>query len=333
LKFDLNELIRSAKEPKDEHFRNRIYVFLVCLGISVLLWFLIVLSKNYYGTVEYPIVYKNLPNDLVLANSPDSVLSFRVSSGGFELAILKYLTRKRPIDVDLRDLKLRKIDEKRYETIINTSDLAGKILNRLNLSEKMVSVSPEKIEINFVSLERKNVKVIPDLSLNFEKMYQLVGGVRVSPDSVEVAGSMDELKGITSVSTIRKVFSGINKNMRVEIPLNKTLLNPGVNVFPESVIIDIVVEKYTEASIAVPISFLENDTMKIKTFPESVDITYLVSLKNFNRVEPNMFLVGVDINDGEDSGKLRVKIIKSPPFVKITKVTPKKVEYLVFKND
>ena len=37
------------------------------------LWFLIGLSKNYYGTIEYPIEYKNLPNDLVLTNSPGNI--------------------------------------------------------------------------------------------------------------------------------------------------------------------------------------------------------------------------------------------------------------------
>jgi YbbR domain-containing protein len=332
LKFDLNELIRSAKEPKDENFRNRIYVFLVCLGISVFLWFLIGLSKNYYGTVEYPIKYENVPNGLVLTDKPDSLLSFRVTSGGFELAILKYLTRKKPIVIDLRDLKLRKVDDEKYVTLINTSDFSSSILNRLNLSEKMVSVSPETIEINFESLARKMVRVIPDLSLEFEKMYQLVDSVRISPDSVEIAGSLDEISRISSISTIKKNIQNINKDVSLKIPLDKSVLNPGVSVYPEEVSIDIIVEKFTEASIKVPISAVENDTMRIKTFPEDVKITYLVSLKNFNRVDTNMFLVSVDFQNNNNSDKLKVKVINSPPFVKITKVEPEKVEYLVFKK-
>lgn len=332
MKFDLNELIRSAKEPKDENFRNRIYVFLVCLGISVFLWFLIVLSKNYYGTVEYPIVYKNIPNGLVLSNKPDTLLSFRVTSGGFELAILKYLTRKKPIEVDLRDLKLRKVDDEKYIALINTSDFSSGILNRLNLSEKMVSVSPETIEINFESLARKMVRVIPDLSLEFEKMYQLVDSVRVSPDSVEIAGSMDEIRRINSISTVRKNITGINRNISFKIPLDKSALSRGMNVYPEEVSINIVVEKFTEADIKVPITAVENDTMRIKTFPDDVKITYLVSLKNFNRVDTNMFLVSVDLSDRNNPGKLKVKIVNYPPFIKITKVNPEKVEYLVFKK-
>jgi YbbR domain-containing protein len=157
------------------------------------------LSKNYYGTVEYPIEYKNLPNDVVLTNTPDSILSFRVTSGGFELAILKYLTRKRPVEIDLRDQQLRKVSDKKYVVRINTSDFSSGILNRLNLSEKMVSVSPETIELNFESLARKMVRVIPELSLEFEKMYQLVDSVRVSPDSVEIAGSMDDIGKVSSI--------------------------------------------------------------------------------------------------------------------------------------
>jgi len=332
LKFDVNELIRSAKEPKDEHFRSRIYVFLVCLVISVFLWLLIGLSKNYYGTVEYPIVYKNMPNGLVLTDKPDSILTFRVTSGGFQLAILKYLTRKRPIEIDLRNLDVRKVDNERYVADINTSDFLSDILNRLNLTEKMVSVSPQNIEINFESLARKMVRVVPNLSLKFEKMYQLVDSIRVSPDSVEVAGSMDEIRKITSVPTVKKAITGIDKNLSLKVPLDKSELSPDVNIYPEEVKVDIVVEKYTEASITVPISGIENDTMKIKTFPEDVKITYLVSLKNFNRVDTNMFLVNVGYNGDNNSGKMKVRIVNSPPFVKITKVEPEKVEYLVFKK-
>ncbi len=332
MKFDLNELIRSAKEPKDVHFRSRIYVFLVCLGISVLLWFLIVLSKNYYGTVEYPIEYKNLPNDLVLTNTPDSILSFRVTSGGFELAILKYLTRKRPVEIDLRDQQLRKVSDKKYVVRINTSDFSSGILNRLNLSEKMVSVSPETIELNFESLARKMVRVIPELLLEFEKMYQLVDSVRVSPDSVEIAGSMDDIGKVSSISTVRKSVTGINKDVSLFVPVDKSELGPGINVYPDEVKIDIAVEKFTEASLTIPISAVENDTMKIKTFPEEVKITYLVSLKNFKRVDANMFLVGVDFHNDINSDKLKVKVINSPAFVKITKVDPGSVEYLVFKK-
>ena len=332
MKFDVNELIRSAKEPKDEHFRSRIYVFLVCLAISVFLWFLIGLSKNYYETVEYPIEYENTPNGLVLANKPDSILSFRVTSGGFELVILKYLTRKRPIVIDLRDLKLRKVDNTRFTAVLNTSDFSGGILNRLNLSEKMVSVSPETIEINFESLAKKKVKVIPELTLGFEKMYQLVDSIRISPDSVEVAGSMDVINQINSISTVKKDIPNINKDMSLKVPLDKSALSPGATLYPEKVNIDIIVEKYTEASITIPISVVENDTMKIKTFPENVELTYLVSLKNFSRVDADMFLVGIDFSDRSIPGKLNVTVINAPTFVKITKVDPEKVEYLMFKK-
>ena len=76
-------LIYRIGNPKDEDLKNKLYVFLVCLAISIFIWLLIVLSKNNIETIDYPITYSKPPDNLVLTNVPDSLLSFRLSSSGF----------------------------------------------------------------------------------------------------------------------------------------------------------------------------------------------------------------------------------------------------------
>ena len=91
-KSDFNETLAPwiAKTYKmmnmhisDVFKKNKLYVFLVCLAISIFIWLLIVLSKNNIETIDYPITYSKPPDNLVLTNVPDSLLSFRLSSSGF----------------------------------------------------------------------------------------------------------------------------------------------------------------------------------------------------------------------------------------------------------
>ena len=144
MKFDFNEFIDKARKPKNEKFRNQLYVFLICFGISVSLWFLINLSKEYYSSIDYPIIYTNVPNNILLTNKVDSVLYLRIKSKGFNLISIKYFKRHKPVKINLGSLKLKK-NGKTYRTRILTSKIAKKIAIQLNLSDKLISVSPDSL--------------------------------------------------------------------------------------------------------------------------------------------------------------------------------------------
>jgi hypothetical protein len=172
LNFRLREWIRKIRDSGDINTRQQLYVFLICLLISIFIWFLIVLSKETYTTIDYPIVFENSPENLVLVNNPDSILSVRFSSGGFELFTLKYLTRKHPIRIDLNKLELAK-EGSNFTSIFSTSKISRDIIGKLKISQEYVSISPANIYFRFEALTGKMVKVLPKLKLDFARQYQL----------------------------------------------------------------------------------------------------------------------------------------------------------------
>ena len=62
---------------------SRVIIFLICLLISTILWFLNALGKNYDTTLEFPVKYINPPENQFIANSPPENLVLKVNAHGF----------------------------------------------------------------------------------------------------------------------------------------------------------------------------------------------------------------------------------------------------------
>ncbi len=326
-------LIKRIGNPKDEKLRNQLYVFLVCLAISIFIWFLIVLSKKNMETIDFPILYGKAPSNLVLTNTPDSLLSFRLSSSGFKLITLEYLTLKRPIQFDLRSLDIHK-DGGKYVASIPTSEMAKKLIREHGLAQELVSVSPQNIYFEFSTMTSKKVPVIANVDLSFEKQFQLSDSLVLDPDSVYVIGANDVIDTIGFVKTGLCKLSGINQSKTINVNLINPWKTLDVDLSENKTSLRLNVERFTESTIELPITNGHFEDMQVKTFPEKISVTYLVALKDFKRINSDMFILGYDTAvDLNLASKLRVKIIRQPSFIKITRINPEDVEFLVLKKD
>jgi hypothetical protein len=309
--------------------RNRLLVFLMSLFISAFIWFLIVLSKESYTIIEYPIVFENNPGNLVLVSQSDSVLSLNISSSSIELITLKYLSGRNPVKIDLSHVSVSR-NENFFTAKIPTSDISRKIIDRMSIPDDRVNVSPEYLTLVFESISGIKVKVIPKLILEFDKQYQLSQDMQVIPDSVTVVGPRELISKLSYVETVRKEIKKINQSQTVDVMLSLPENIAGVKCIPEKVKVVLTVDKFTESEIEIPV-ICSNPDVQIKTFPEKVKITYFVTLENFNRIDKNMFLVNVDFNKEQSSDKLKVNLLQYPSMIKVVKIEPEEVEYLLIK--
>ncbi len=323
--------LRKVIRPNDERVRHKFYVFLVCLAISIFLWFLIALSNESVSTLEYPIKYIHMPEDMMLVNHPDSTLTFRIASGGFEMITLKYLSRRRPIEVDLGNLNLEQNGEF-YTANYNTSRISQEMLSQNKFSEELVSISPQNLYFRFEPLAGKKVPVIPNLTLSFQGLYRLSDSLIATPDSVMVIGAKNILNEVKFVETVDKTVRNIDGPMKVMADLQSPEPDGNIKMVPRQVELTINAEKFTEATVELDVE-TEQDGVRVKTFPERVTVTYLVALKNYNRIDKGMFRAVVRIPDNQDITQVPVVIENKPSFAEITKVEPEQVEYLVLSND
>jgi hypothetical protein len=329
LKPDHEQVIGKADDSGSYKSRNRLFVFLLCLVISAFIWFLIVLSKETNTIIDYPIVFENIPGNLVLINQSDSVLSLNISSGSIELITLKYLSSRTPVKIDLGNVKITR-DGNVYNAIISTSEISRKLIDRMNVPDDKVTITPDYISLGFESISGIKVKVVPKLILEFDKQFQLSQELQVLPDSVTVVGPKEVISKIGFIETIHKEVKKINQSQTVNVLLSLPENAPEIKCIPETVNVILTVDKFTESAIEIPV-ICSDPNLGIRTYPDKVKITYFVTLENFGRIDKDMFLVNVNYIKEQTSDKLRVNLLQYPSFIKIIKIEPEEVEYLVIK--
>lgn len=315
--------------PEKEKTRANLSVFLVCLVISIFIWFLIVLGKESFTSLDYPVEFINPPADMVLVNKPDSILTFRISSGGFELFTLRYLSRRKPVQIDLASMTLEE-NKGFFSGEFNTSRLIADVNDHYKFSEELISISPHTIKFRFEPLAGKMVPVVSGLVLEFQKQFRLSDSVVFNPAEVKVVGPRNLIDQIESVSTLEELVSSIEGEVSSTVELERPFAN--LVLLPSEVEYSLQAERYTESSIELLVHAADEKTL-IKTFPEKIKVTYLVSLSNFKRVDPELFAAVVRIPaQSVEKTKAMVEILRMPDFVEITKIEPAEVDFLVLKK-
>jgi len=334
LKFNFLTLVRRNGKKKDKISKQEIYVFLSCLGISIIIWGLIKFDKIYYGSIEFPVVYTNIPDEKLLINNPDSVLVVNLQSQGFDFFSDKYLSGDQAIYINVGGLNSEKVNGL-YKSFLLTSQISSNISRQLSLSNKLISISPDTLSFVFESMKMKTVAVVPDLKIDFEKQYQQYGPIIFKPDSVNVYGPASVIGKIDFVSTEKMELKKVRDNQELSIKIISPLDNNKLRFSENEIHITIPVAKYTEGSIELPIITIDSlSGFKIKTYPDKVLLTYLVALNDFKRVKMDMFQLGVCYKNNELSKNktLKVEILHQPPFVEIVKIDPGRVEYIIGKQ-
>jgi hypothetical protein len=314
-------------------FRKKLSVFLLCLLLSLSMWLFIKLTRDYTVDFHFAIGYKHYPKNLVLTEAPDSILVVGVNAKGFELISAKYLHGSRNLMVDFKDVRIRH-NQNGYYAHIATSQLMPQISQQLPAARKIEFVSPDTISIHFTNAYRRKVAVKLNLNTSFRKQYQLYDRVQIKPDSVYVTASRTVLDTLKSIATKYASKKNLNENQRFRVPLTLPLKPGQMRVSSDTIEVFIPVEKFTEATISVPVTTIQTSSSYVlKTFPDKCTVTCLVPLRDFKNVDADLFSLVVSFDPAKiaDRKKLEVKVAKSPARVRVIKVEPEEVEFIILK--
>lgn len=295
--------------------------------IAALFWLLIKLSSNYTVTEPLTINIKDTPANLVLTNGTQKI-KVTLSSSGFEL--LHYYFKpspRRKVDISLEEVPLHKDSESTYS--FGSSYAKEKIANFLTLEPNEVSFEENRIILNMEPLDSIRVKVVPNVDITYEKQYNRLGKIQLTPDSVTIYGPKNEITSIDNVYTQQLTLRNINQNIDANIPLK---LNESFNADQKDINVKIFVEKYTEAVANVPIT--NNSKEKLRLFPDKVKIKYIVSLTDYNITKENSFKVNIDTADiNHENNFLPIYLTDYPNNTKILSIEPKEVEYIIIEGN
>jgi hypothetical protein len=95
-------------------------------------------------------------------------------------------------------------------------------------------VVPHDIELRLSAVQRKEVRIVPRISVVAESGFVLHGGLSVTPAIAQLIGPEDRLARIDSVSTVSVQLSGVTGPFTRTVPLDTSVLGI-VRVVPKDV--------------------------------------------------------------------------------------------------
>lgn len=311
---------------------KRIYAYCICLIFSILFWFLIVLSRDYTSVISVPVKYVNLPKGKIIINKLPDYLTLEVNSFGFNLLRYKLKPATDPIIIDLGQLKVAKSSK---ESFLVTNSRTDRIRRQLGTNIQVLKVLPDTLFFKFDTKVLKRIPVTLRHSLDFERQYQVSDSIIIKPSNITLSGAKSILDSIKYLETELLKVSSINKTITRTVPVKLDSMLKKVELSTKRVVVTIPVEKFTEASIVIPIHLINvPPDFTGKTFPEKVKITYMISLQEFENINPALFHVIADYNESQktNASKLKLIVAESPDFVKNIRVEPERVEFILMRK-
>lgn len=82
-------------------FSKDVLVFLFCILLSTIFWFLYTFSNSKEAILDIPIKYVNLPINYITSDSLSSEVRVKVKNSGFSLFLYQFKRNKDAIIIDL----------------------------------------------------------------------------------------------------------------------------------------------------------------------------------------------------------------------------------------
>ncbi|SOS49283.1 conserved hypothetical protein [Tenacibaculum dicentrarchi] len=294
------------------------------LSASVLFWLLINLSKKYTTEIEIAVTYSNITIQKTIINTPIKKISLIVKGSGFKLISQNFTNSTVKLDLE----KAHKKKKNNYYFL--TKNSYSEVQRQLNSGIELIKFQRDSIPLEMGDLASKKVPLKTNLELNFQLGYDLASPIKITPSHVLISGETSLIDKINFLNLSKETL----KNISESTTLKSTIETPKqVKKEVSFAKISIIVDKFTEGEIEVPIT-IKNAPKNINIFPKKVKVIYKVGLKNFNKINANLFKVSCDYKQitSNETSYLTPKLIQFPDSITIQRIVPKKIDFLIHKK-
>lgn len=330
MKSEFLRQFRNLFREKKEKFNKKILIFLFFLIVSFLIWLLNALDKEYITEIQVPVLYTNFPGNKVQVTKLPENFKLRVEATGYLL--LKHLLTStlKPMHIDINEHvpEFRAVDT--IDFYVRTSGFREQIESQLFKEIQIISIKPENIYFFFVNKKFRTVPVKPVISYNLGKQLVLKDEITFHPYKVIINGPVNIIDTIVNIETVNTDFGLVDRSIRKNVMLN---VPANIGCSDKTTEITLKVEKYTESTIQVPVSVINNSGKPLQLIPDNVTISYCTSLSNYRTIQRSQFNVVVDYSEffTKNVNKLTVIVKNSPPEAFNIRVYPKTIDFVIKK--
>lgn len=326
------KIISYIRQHRKIPLQQNVATYGVCLVIATALWFLNALNKTYVTEISYPVKYTDFPKGKLLVSELPEEMTLEIKAHGFALLRYKISTAFQPIVFNVNSYSNGVIEKNDLLSFtVTTAEVKERINSQLNQDIELLNIKPESVTFEFSRFQTKTVPVIPQVTYTLKHQYILRKDITVTPDSLQIEGPASIVDTLRAIYTKPVKYTKLSKSVDKKIKLQD--IN-GLQVDIKDVRLQIEVERYTEARKTVPLG-VKNlpDSLQIRLFPSSIDITFDVGLSNYDIVTDTSFVFEVDYDEIKNNPeKLPIHVAKRPHHIKDLLFTPVEVEYLIEKK-
>ncbi|WP_246124821.1 CdaR family protein [Algibacter pacificus] len=303
---------------------KKINVFLLFLLSAFIILIFNKLSKEYTNTLVFSVEKQQVPLEHVILNDSANVLAITLKTHGFRW--LNYYMSKPKIKIDFAKDVYRKdsayVWHKSIKYLANT---------QFDDQVELLNISPDTLYFKYGVNLVKTVPIQLKSDIKFALGYDISGDYNLKPDSVTIIGPdvlVSKLDFIdTKLVTLADVKTNIIKNLALDFP-NTTDLKFSTDL----VTLSANVGKFTEGKLKVPIEIINiPENLNIKYFPKEINVSYYVSLNNFNSVTVKDFKVVCDYSKVGKGSTLTPELVERPEQVKNAKINQQLIEFIITK--
>lgn len=316
-------------KQKGKSLNRNIVRFTLFLFLSASLWFINSLRKSHIDEINYPIEFINIPEGKVVDSSITPQFKLKIKADGFTLARYYFSSDLQPLTVDL-SVVTGIVRRSSHGLCISGVALERYLNENVAKDVQVLSVEPDTLFLSFTEERVKKVPIELQLDVKYLKQYNQSEQIVLIPDSLLITGPTSIIDQISSIKTIPSSFKDIKDSIQFSteliIPEHVMAGNKYCNVI-------VPVEPFTESKIKVVVKAINLPTnLMVKFFPAEITIAYQVAVSKINTVTPSSFSAEVDFDEFSTISppeKMRVRVEKSPLYVKDMTYYPLLIDYLM----
>ncbi len=299
--------------------------FFFFLLITTVMAALIKLSKTYESTYKILVKVTEIPIDKTIQSISPEEIEVKVENSGF--AILRNNWSTPEAYISFKSLNKNEADRTyQYSLSNNLSNIEHTLSDNLNL----ISVIGDEVVVIVDEMESKEIAIHPNVQLEYASGYRAKEELNIEPKLVRAVGPHYILDKLEVIDTELFVQKDVKDNVEVTVAIAIADSLQEVKFDVTNFIITQEVTKFTEGTVTVPITVLNNGNNKVKIFPKEVEVVYSVNLDDFENIKGKDFVVTCDFsNSSENNNYLPLTIKKQPKEVSLARLVDKQVQYLV----
>ena len=300
--------------------RKDAFIFLLFVGLATLFWWGRAMSSQRDLEIKLPVVYANVPAQVVFETPLPSHLEVVLRENG---RLLRQVQHTKPtVTISLAD----KLNSNGGTLQLSTDIIRQKIQDVLPGSTNIQQIRPEEITSNYYVESTKRVPIKLCAEWTMEQQYQLSAPPVLEPAFVDIYGTQETIDQVDSISTayvvVNKIYDTIQREVTLQMPA-------GIRSQTKAITVSWISETFTDKSFVLPIEvegLPEGEDMHL--FPKTTTVTARVGISHFAEVTEEHFRA-VCKYPNQPQTTLSVTIVCNTPYVTKMRTSIREVEYII----